>query len=94
MLTAVFVLLDDLDTDLHIQKCMGKIIGNGSATYDDTVFDLIGLETDLTEKCRCIKRRSQNGNHISVVYNVITTRNGYIVTALDRADQNITSESI
>ena len=41
-----------------------------------------------------IKRRGQNGNHISVVYNVITTRNGYIVTAFNRADQNITSESI
>ena len=94
MFAAVFVLLDNLDTDLHIKKCVCKIVGNGSTTYNDTVFDLIGLETDLTEKCRCIKRRGQNGNHISVVYNVITTRNGYIVTAFNRADQNITSESI
>ena len=94
MLAAIFVLLDNLDTDLHIKKCVCKIVGNGSTTYNDTVFDLIGLETDLTEKCRCIKRRGQNGNHISVVYNVITTRNGYIVTAFNRADQNITSESI
>ena len=39
---------------------MGKIIGNGSATYDDTVFDLIcGLETDLTENAAALLERPE-----------------------------------
>ena len=72
MLTALFVLLNDLDTDLHVKKSVGKIKGNGSATYDDAVLDLIGLKSDLAEKACCIQRGSQNGNHITVVDDVIT----------------------
>lgn len=94
MLTAFFVLLDDLDIDFHIKKCKGKIIGNGSTTYDDAVLDLIGLEADLAEKACCIQRGSQDGNHITVVDDVITAGNGYIVRTLDSADKDIAAESV
>ena len=94
MFAAVFVLLDNLDTDLHIKKCVCKIVGNGSTTYNDTVFDLIGLKADLTEKYCRIKWRCQDGNHISVMDNVVAARDGYIVTAFNSADQDVTAESI
>ena len=94
MLTAFFVLLDDLDTDLHVKKSAGKIKGNGSTTYDDAVLDLIGLKSDLAEKACCIQRGSQDGNHITVVDDVITAGNGYIVRTLDSADKDIAAESV
>ena len=69
---ACCILFDDFYRDIHIQQGFGQVIGNSSATDDDSIFYLVGFQPDLFEKGGSIHGRCQNGYHIAVMDHIIS----------------------
>ena len=72
--TALFVLVNDLNTDLQIRKGFGKIIGNCAAANDQSIFDLMCLQPNLFKEKSCIFGCCDNRDKIAIVNQMITAR--------------------
>ena len=89
--TALRILLNNFKRDPGIGECFREVIGNCSSPNDQSVSDLVRFQADFFEKERGILRRCDNGNKVSVMYKVISARDGQFVFVFNRAEKNVAS---
>ena len=74
-LAAVFIFINNFDIDLEVGQSLCKIVGNCTATNDQSIFDLMRFQADFFEKLGSVFRSCDDRNKITIMNQMITTRN-------------------